>query len=420
MYKTHIQQWGLDKKIKEFEMRAIVRKYKQRQNQGKASIISIRSQVRDFGEFIRYCHRKGMSIDDIIARQTSSPTPEAVELSTPVPSPITMPQVLAIPERIFRCVRDYFEGSFESGIWFSTYPTGFCHSIKVGGGTDDPLDELYGLGVLACSLFSRRSFHEARQALNTATAKVNSVISAERPETLNFLFVLTLYFRRAKTDELSLFLLRQFSARGKKLLGSEHPLTRICEWSGLVDASDFEALTIGCMKGTADQFQSSLGPMHLATLFARRDVIRITTCTCEARIQMLRKLLGECEKTLPPGDVRLSMIRGWIADNYLRGGYYAEAKTLIQKNLAYDQNAGENKNLFMLAQCWYGLGEVDLGIATLHKAINSSMSILGPQDSRARYMLLALEDWYFGQGLCDTAAQVRELRQKLVEWIETD
>ena len=35
MYKTHIKQWGLDKKNKEPEMRAIVYKYQQRADQGK-------------------------------------------------------------------------------------------------------------------------------------------------------------------------------------------------------------------------------------------------------------------------------------------------------------------------------------------------------------------------------------------------
>ena len=91
MYKTHIQEWGLDKKIKDAEMRAVVRKDKQRANQGKSSIIRVRGQRRDLEEFIRHCDRKGQSVDDIIARHTSSPTPDNVELFTPVPSPISTP-----------------------------------------------------------------------------------------------------------------------------------------------------------------------------------------------------------------------------------------------------------------------------------------------------------------------------------------
>lgn len=328
MYKTHIKQWGLDKKIKESEMRAIVRKYKQRENQGKSSIIRIRNQVRDFRDFIRYCHRKGISIDDIVARQTSSPTPEAVEILTPVPSPITTPQVLAIPERIFHCVRDYFKGSFESGTWVSTEPTVLCHSPKIGGGIHDPMIELYDLYALISS----------RSDLNVAIAKLNNVSLAEPPETLHLLFCLMINLPHHPPDQLGLALLQIFSALGKMLLGSEHPLTRVCQWSDSVDGSEFEAIATRCLEFMADQLQSSVGPMHKSTLFARRNLIRVGAHRREARIQMLQKLLGECEKTLRPHDARISEIRADIVVEYLSVGDYVEAMPLVQKNIAFSQD----------------------------------------------------------------------------------
>ena len=130
MYKKRIKQWGLDKKNKEPEMRAIVRKRKQRADQGKGSTIRVRGQVLDFEKVVRYFHRKGVSIEDIIAQQTASSTPKAVEFSTPVPSPIRTPQVLAVPERIMHCIQDYLKGSFESGTWIKTDPTHQCFSVK--------------------------------------------------------------------------------------------------------------------------------------------------------------------------------------------------------------------------------------------------------------------------------------------------
>ena len=259
MYKTHIQQWGLDKKIKESEMRAIVRKYKQRENQGKSSIIRIRDQVRDFRDFIRYCHRKGISIDDIVARQTSSPTPEAVALSTPVPSPIMTPQVLAIPECIFRCARDYFRSSFESGTWVSTEPSVQCYSIKVGGDTAGAMTELYNF-----------YYSISGSDFNIAIPKLNNILSAEHPATLGILVTVMIDLHREMTEGQRSVLIRLFSDFGKMLLGSEHPLTRICKWFASVGASDFEAIAIGCMESMADQLQSSLGLVHESTLFARR------------------------------------------------------------------------------------------------------------------------------------------------------
>lgn len=409
MYKTHIKQWGLDKKIKDFEMRAIVRKYKQRENQGKSSIIRIRNQVRDFRDFIRYCQRKGISIDDIVARQTSSPTPEAVALSTPVPSPIMTPQVLAIPECMIRCARDYFRSSFESGTWVSTEPRVQCYSIKVGGDTAGSMTELSNFYYS----ISKLDFH-------IAIPKLNNIFSAEHPATLGTLFTLMIHLHREMemTEGQRSVLIRLFSDVGKMLLGSEHPLTRICKWSASVGASDFEAIAIRCMESMADQLQSSLGLVHESTLFARRNLIPVVTHQKEARIQMLQNLLGECEKTLRPHDARILEFRRDIASNYLSGGYYAEAKTLIQKNIAYlqDLSHSDYTDLRELAECQYALGEVDLGIDTLVKAIDSMISMSAP-DSLVRISLSDLEEWYIEQGRCDTAAQVRELRQDMFRQI---
>ena len=365
MYKTHIKQWGVDKKNKEIEMRAIVRKYRQREDQGRNSVIHIRRRGRNspdvvsFTEVVRYWARKKKSIDDVIARQTSSPTPEAVELLTPVPSPITTPQVLAIPECIFGCARNYFRSSFESGTWFSTELSVHCHST---------LTEFY-------------KFHTFGQDLKIAIARLNNIFLAEHPATLQVLFTLMICFHRRNTDDLTLALLQMFSDVGKMLLGSEHPLTRICQWSSSVDASDFEAIALKCVESIADQLHSFVGPMHKSTLFVRRQLIRVRAHQREARIPMLQKLLGECEKTLRPDDARILDIRGDIASSYLSGGYYAEAKTLIQKNIADDQDLSSSKygDLWILAKCQYALGEVDLGIATLLKASDPRISTWGPK-----------------------------------------
>lgn len=416
MYKKPIQQWGVDKKKKEFEMRAIVRKYKQRKDQGRDSIIHIRRRGRNspevvsFTEVVRYWARKKKSIDDVIARQTSSPTPEAVELFTPVPSPIMTPQVLAIPECIFRCARDYFRSSFESGTWVSTEPSVQCYSIKVGGDTAGSMTEL-------CNFYYSISSLD----FNIAIAKLNNIFSAEHPATLDVLFSLMIDLHHWMTEGQVSVLFRLFSDVGKMLLGSEHPLTRICQWSASVGASDFEAIAIRCMKCMADQLQSSLGLVHKSTLLARQNLIPAVAHQKEARIQMLQNLLGECEKTLRPDDDRILHIREEIASNYLDGGYYAEAKTLIQKNIAYNQDLSNSKyaDLRVLAKCQYALGEVDLGIDTLVKAIDSMISMSAP-DGLVGISLSDLEDWYLEQGLCDTAAQVRALRQDMSLLINTD
>lgn len=351
-----------------------------------------------------------------------------MELFTPVPSPISTPQELAIPERILYCIRDYFKGSFESGTWVKTEPLFQCYTIKDEGIGCHDVSELGLQCHLPCSLLSRNLFQEAGQTLIAATARIKKILLAEHPACLGELFRLIVNVRRQEREEIALIILRQFSALGKVLLGPEHPLSCICEWLVSMYASEFDDIVIKCMESVVDQCEIFLGPMHWSTLFCRLDFIDIVSWEGSTRIELLQWLLGKCEKIMQPHDARILWIRGCLADEYFAKRYYVEARTLIQKNIAYFQQAasintrsyGQEEDLFTIAQCQYALGEVDLGIATLHRVIDSTVSLWGPQSSRARQWLVVLEDWYLEQGLWDSAAQVRDRREKALESIDMD
>ena len=425
MYKTQIKRWGLDKKNKEFEMRAIVRKNGERADQGKRSIFLVRGQIRDFTDVVRYWDRKGVSIDDLITRQTPSPTPEAVGVFTPISSPIVTPQVLAIPERMLRCIRDYFRGSFESGAWVKTDPLCRCYSIKNGeNAAEVPMDQLIIQCLLACSLFERNLFREAGQTMIAATAKSKTIVLEEHPESLADLFHIVTLVRQQKRAEMALSILRQLAALSKVLLGGEHPLSRICEWANTVYTSEFDDVAVRCMEVMADQFESFVGPMHDSTLSMRVKLINMVQ-EGNTRTHMVQNLLGECEKTLPPYDGRVMWIRTVLAFECFDGSYYVEAWTLSQRNIACSQGTPSlrkfyEENLAMVARCQYAVGDVDSGIVTLHKAIDSRMSRCGLQDHRARTWLVELEDMYLEQGLWSSAAQVREWREKILESMDKD
>ena len=418
MYKTHIQQWGLDKKNKEPEMRAIVRKHKQRADQGKDSTILVRGQIRTIREAFRYWERKGVSIEEIIARQTASPTPEAVMLSTPVPSPILTPQVLAIPERLFHLVQDYFKGSFESGTWFSEDPLHLCRSIKDENSANEYLIDLVDQCKLAYSLSSRNLSYEAEQTLRKAITTIKQILLAEHPATLSIMFGLVLSLRSIEQADMALFILRRFSVIGRALLGSEHPISRICEWFTKVSESNSADIAIRCVETVAGQLASLVGSFHSSTLNCRLSLIQIGTQGSEARHQKLKKLLGEYETLLRPEDPRVMEIRGAIANVCFSEGRYDDAMSLIQINIAYSQNASimnvewydSSEDIYILAKCQHALGEVDLGITTLHQAIDVAISKWGTQCAQARWWLLLLEDWYSEQDLWDSAAMAGELR----------
>ena len=428
MYKTRIKQWSMDKKNKEPEMRAIVRKHKQRVDQGKSSTIHVRGQTRTIVEAFRYWERKGVSIDEVIARQTASPTPEAIEFFTPVPSPIRTPQVLAIPECMFRSIRNYIKGSFESGVWFSADPLFVCRSIKDDNNARNDWVDFAAECASACSLSWRNSSYEAERTLSKAIGKIAKILLAEHPTALTDLFYLIGYYHRQEEDEMALVILRQFSVNGKALLGSEHPFSRICEWFDKIYKSNCGDTIIRCIEIVTSHFESSVGPLHLSTLYSRMDLIEIGTQIRQVRIQRFQKLLGECEDTLRPEDRRVMLIRQGIANECFDEGCYDDAMSLCQTNIAYSQDQpfmdigsyDYSQELGILARCQRALGEIDLGIATLHQAIDVRVSIWGTQDASASRWLLCLEEWYSEQGLEDSAAMARELRLIALEPMDLD
>ena len=111
-------------------MIAIARKWQQRATQRKPSKFRVREQEVDFFELVRYFERKGVSIDDVMSRPRDAPTPEAVICLTPIASPITTPAVLAVPESLLATIRNYVNGSFDSGTWVKTKDTRVSIAFK--------------------------------------------------------------------------------------------------------------------------------------------------------------------------------------------------------------------------------------------------------------------------------------------------
>ena len=189
MYKTRITQWRLDKKHKENEMRAIVRKNKQLRVQGKTGQFRIRGKSIEFKDVVRYWERKGMRIEDVIAQRQNSSTPEAVACFISSPSPPKTLDPRSIAECILISIRDYSKASFEKGTWLVTDPETMCQTTKLQNNEDDSLWALMNRTVIACKLFSNSQFQEAGQILISATSKIKSVVLAEHPYTLIVLFL---------------------------------------------------------------------------------------------------------------------------------------------------------------------------------------------------------------------------------------
>ena len=418
MYKTRIKQWGLDKKNKANEMRAIVRKKKQLGDQGKSTAFRVRGQVVDYEDVVRYWERKGVRIDDVIAQRSNSKTPEAVDCFVSLPSPTRTPESMTVPERILVSIRDYCKGSFETGTWVVTDPRRNCETTKV---QEDPLAHLSALHTqssLACKLFAGNQFEEAGQTLVSATSEIKRILLAEHPDTLQCLFTTLASIFRQGRYEIALAILRQFSALAEILVGEGHPLRCICGSLASIHPSQFEDIIARCKRSTSDQFENFLGPMNGSTLLSRIFLIQGVDIDSDMsyKVFQLQALLRKCETTLESHDPRTCHIRKELAWYYYQKSDYVEAIRLGWDIVAHAQHADCSLysiilltgGLWLVAASQYALGETDSAEAYLREAIDIRLLELGPHETLAVDYLVTLEEWLVEKGQLRSAAEVRK------------
>ena len=420
MYKTHIAKWGLDKKNKEPEMRAIVRKNKQRAEQGKRSNFRVRKRDLDFTEVVRYWKRRGVTVDEVIARSTASPTPETVECFTVVSSPITPPDDLATPEYILRIIRGYIAASFESGTWVKTDPQTRCYSIK------DRKDAGYAADfssrcLLAGELFLMQKLDEAETTFSATSAISRKMLLAEMTQTIEIILECVAKMRSHRYHEINLRILRQLSATSKELLGESHPLCLFAACLAAMPWSQIEDIISRCFDVMVDDFESLVGPMHRSTLSCR-----LTSHTMKYNTAKLRRLLNTCESALGSYDERTLDVRLQQMLCIWKKGHYAEAMSMGEDLLAFVHTTEAMKNSIwyqmecyrLIANCHHSLGELDQAIANLQAAIDLSMTHYGSQNGPLRRFLLTLEQWYIEQGNLYAAIVARDQRISILESTE--
>ena len=410
MYRQRIKDWGLDKNHKDNEMKAIVRKYEGRVAEGKASTIRIRGRSIDYQDVVRYWKRKHLTIDAVLALRSMSKTPEAVECLTPMPSPITTPEVLAVPERILRMLRDYHQGSFEAGTWRSDGSAQYCRSTKVSNDGIHWAARLFDQCTLSFRLIEYNAFEEASRELGRACASIEQIVLAEFPDTFILLLVILQDAFRCPRPEIGLDILGHISAMGGILLGDQHPFKLVCGWLAsldLVAQGDNKDILPRSSKVVYECFKKILGPLHRVTitsLLYHFALVRNSGQNTKYQELAMYNLLHECETALGQDDVRTLDARFNLACYYqIRGGEYTaareQAEALVQSNSKYDQIQG----LKVLADSLVGLGEIHKAINTQRQAVDLAIEEWGGGDAQTQLVMLEA-------GMLESAARVREER----------
>jgi len=434
MYKTRIKKWGLDKKNKENEMRAIVRKHTHRSQHGLKSIFRIRGRTVNYADVLRYWERKKVRITEALARRAISETPEAVECLTPEPLLVRAPKAIMDSERIFVILRDYYKGSFESGTWKNAGQMSRCYSTK------DNLDSMtYQDGMLhhcvaACKCLNDGHFFEARRFLESATANVKEIILSEDPFLFSILFVALDIVHKYGWLGAALAILRHFSDMGKLLLGNKHPLHLVCKW--LVSQDEVHQISFGdvvqrSLQVIGESFEMTLGTHHLATLSSRLRTLhwRVKDGDEPAGL-LLQKLLLDSDRALGRSHSLTLRVCFVLAHRYLHHHNFQQAKEVAQEIVARI-NSIETENrtwspdfrpmvINALAIAQDGLCETQAAVTSLREPIESFYS---PENSKGGHLvgfMLNLEQMLVKHGELDSAVHVKEQRMSIKEAIGDD
>ena len=426
MYRQRIKDWSLDKNHKDKEMKAVVRKHEGRIAKGKASTIRIRGRDIDYRDVVRYWKRKNLSIDAVLALRSLSKTPEAVECFTPLPSPIKTPEVFAVPESIFRTLRDYHRGSLEAGVWRSIGENALVRTTKFSNAEINWAITLFHHCLTYIDLMENNSFEEANCEFSRICATIEKVIHAEDPATFSRLLRLVPFAYSRGEPKIVFDILGHVSAVGGLVLGDQHPFKLVCGWLASLDPVDrrlSEDILGRSTKMIYETFKGILGPLHFTTIYSLLEhfyLVQMSDQNIGNQKLALRNLLNDCETTLGPDDPRTMHVRLRLAWHYLYQREYTAAKEEVQGFVIQNiLEAHQINGLEVLAESLYGLNEIHEAFVTLRQAIDLAIREWGVDDTEIQHMMLTLERWMLKQGMPESAAQVREERLRLRD-CETD
>lgn len=408
MYKRRIKQWGLDKKNKEKEMRAVVRKKTQLADGWKLVKFRIRGQSVDYNDVIRYWDRKGMRIEDVIAQRDGSKTPDTVDCFFSLPYPSTTLEPMTNPERVLINIRDYFRASFENGTWLATDPHMNCETTKDRGDAFDHLYTLRERSRAACTFFDDNRFQEGGEALISATSVIKEIIMAEHPLTLTCVCLAVAYLLHNRRYEVAMAILRQLSALAEILLGERHPLCRISRELASTRPSQLDDMISRCIESTGDHFEDNVGTMNWSTLVCRFKMIDEVDIEHDMshKSLLLQDLLDRCQSALGYLDRRTSKIRLYLAayksmDVEIVGALKLDwdmGACVQHRKISPDTVSLHAEGFSLLANSQYALGETYSAEEYLRKAINLRVSEWGPHDYQVRHWNTLLEEWYVRRG----------------------
>ena len=421
MYKDRIRKWQVEKNIKGHEMKAIIRKQAQRSRAGKKSLFYLRNSQVPQHKVTRY--RKAMQmLSEEQALMLRAETPPGLICHTPPASPLIMPEILEIPERIAKLVQDYVDGSFDSGTWSASE----SDIIMRTNTSDSFIIALQGYVDMVVIHFQRGETSNAWRLLRMAMSSIEHIVSAEHPTTLEILASILLRSIHC-LDALGVasIILKQFSAMSALILPKQHPFNQIFARLLRLDISHLKSTIIVTEVSQSDRFSRRLGRFNWITLGTQLMLMEWKSMAGVARpTDSSLTLLQAMELGLDASEPRLLFMRAELAVHYLYEGSFIEAAKIAQSiiDLAI-QNANVStlthaKALRILSIAQYQLLMTTLAEQNIRQAIHIRAKHSGWEGGKVLDYISLLEHWLEEWARPDEAAEVRRQRHKIIDSME--
>lgn len=415
MYKVHITKWELDKRNKEHEVLAMARKKRQRDAVGKRSEFRIRGRIVSIEDVHRYLKRKGMSVEDAIARRAA--TPPNLRCCTPesVPRSPADPKTFEVHRRILVSVRNHVFGSVESKTWFLCRDDNCFASGK--GMVATVSDTCMFSFLNAYNYLVIGSFQKAGNFLVRGSAFIRDVLLEEYPRMLNRLFEVLVVLRKGGWIDCSKIILNQFSEMAATVLIEMHPLRTIFKCLISCDPELAADLLTSVWESYADIFEQTFGSSSLASIRNRADYIYWIVRNRDANIAeaQLRSLVKKCEEAHGNLDPRYMEALLTLSDFLFTERQTRDAATVAEVliNCASESKSAHAIRFWcdgmeLLARCQYENLDDKLAELNLRQAVDMRATTWGWQNSYTLILLTTLELWLTEFGKHGEAVKVSE------------
>ncbi|KAL8795920.1 MAG: hypothetical protein Q9195_001664 [Heterodermia aff. obscurata] len=363
MYKTRIHQWGLDKKLKEHEARAIIHMHARRR--GKATRMRLRDLPVDIEKAYSYFKRKGITIDDVLdsdavmlpdlayETHTASPTPMPLALIPSISPHSTVlelqnlmmmagPQGLGSP-RAFRAVEMLFVDAREYLLGSIHFKHDHIHPRELSRGLNSA--QIVSVSFWeACNVFHPDQKVQARDSTAKVDSNLEPIIEDISCEAILLMieWIANLLKRQQRQQKSRAWLLcKQLHYTATNSEFREHPiisvLGRMFSTIGFLlleaDAPDYLPAIVHIF---IDSLKTIVGPVHILTVSATISLSRVM-CSLygpKGLLKPLETLRTSLEEQHGWGMEQSAAILAEMVALNFRSGYHQVAQKLAGEHKA--------------------------------------------------------------------------------------